>query len=244
LINSLKGELEAVIYKSKSDKGAIEGFARGKNIKRELTEWLSAEEMKGYDIRSLMSRNLFTKKSMQQNYGYFSDKDQYILYRETDRESSFIPNFKDVREKILQEYYEYKAKERQKLLVRNICKNILEGKTTLKDVQKLYDLKLITTKMIKKDEKRVEGIDFEDLPDKAFPLTDKTQLLKLRRDNDYYLVQLEKVGDLDSIELEDGLKKLISSEKSTKMAFYVGTFIASLVRNAKIEKNEEMLNLH
>lgn len=242
-VYTLKGDLEAVIYKAKTDKSVIEKFVKNKDIKGEETKLLSAKNMKGYDLVSLITKNLFAKKNTRQNFGYFTSKNQYILYREKNRENSFIPQFKDVQEKVLEEYYNHRALESQKFIMRNIRKDILEGKATLSDMQKLHNLKLVTTKMIRRDAGNIEAIDFENLSVKVFELTDKSQILKLKHDKDYYLVQLGNVEVFDSVDLEGNLRELILSEKSSKEAFCVGTFIASLVRNAKIEKNEEVLNL-
>ena len=78
---------------------------------------------------------------------------------------------------------------------------------------------------------------------KAFELSDTSQILKFEEKNNYYLIQLERVDKFDDKEFAEKLNELLSAEEETQKTLSLKAFIDSLLRNAKIEKNEDFLNL-
>jgi hypothetical protein len=87
------------------------------------------------------------------------------------------------------------------------------------------------------------GIDKDNqLVNKMFTLTDASQVLQYRHNNDYYLAQLIETAPFSQQAFDQEKDKIAQNQKTNGVRMYAGGFIASLQRSAKIEVDMKMLS--
>lgn len=241
---ALRSDLEALIYAARSDSTVFEKFATNNNLKTHITDWLTKTDGSGYEIDNLLAQKLFSEQRKLNKGGYFVYQGKHILYSMIDKQESIIPLFENVIKNVEDDWYAQKAKSLQVQILKRIKQDAFESKNKLGELAKREECKLITTKMIRPDDEVDDlgnvGILFE----KAFELSDPSQLLQYKNDEDYYITQLVEIEKVN----EDGFTKekkiqIIDGEESHGKSQYSEAFIASLSRNAKIETNKEMLKV-
>jgi len=238
--NSMRADLATVTYKARSDKSAIGKFAKEKGLKEKRTDWLTKKDETGEGIVPQLALKLFSKQK--NKFGYFLDKDDCVLFVETGKEKSSIPSFEKVSKNVLKNYIDTQAEGNAEKFVNQLQKELLTNNITLKKARSKYNLQLIISGLINKSSS-IPGIDVSGLVSKAFELSDTSQILKFEEKNNYYLIQLERVDKFDDKEFAEKLNELLSAEEETQKTLSLKAFIDSLLRNAKIEKNEDFLNL-
>lgn len=125
----------------------------------------------------------------------------------------------------------------------NIAKrSILDKKQNLKSVAESLGSSVIETKSIKKSDKLNDLAIDESFNRIAFMLDSNDQVLSFKDKSNYYLVQLKNIESTNLISFADEKIALIQSEKEKEKGSYLQAFIASLLRNARIEKFEKYLN--
>ena len=232
----LSGDIKTAMYHSKTDKQAIEKYAKSKNLKEMQTSLLSLDSSVGNEIDSMIVERLLGRQH--KKHGYFVTAGKHVIYVMQKKEKSFIPKMKDIKDKIVSDFHKGKAKLSIKKEVGLAKKELLSGKLTLSDVSKKYGLKLIETGLISNTDK-IKGLKVGSrLTQGMFLLNDKYQVLKKKDGVNYYLAQLVSVEDKskDKVDKVDfaGLEKSIENQKS----FVLNAFIASLFRLARIERKE------
>ncbi|HBS48176.1 TPA: hypothetical protein DEO28_03770 [Candidatus Dependentiae bacterium] len=242
LDNTIKSDLEILIRNAREESQVLDRFMKEKGLQFKKTEFLTENEKPADKLETTLIQKIFAKKSAENNFGYFEYNNAFVLYREAARKAKTVLSLSSVRPQVEQDCCKDAGKNKQAELAATIKKQILDHKGSLIDFQKIYGLQLINTGLVKRDSK-VKFEEFEPLLGKAFELSDKGQILELNNKNDIYLVQIENMS-VPSIEMIDReIEKIARSEKESGKATFMNSFVASLLRNAKIEKNEEMLNL-
>ena len=97
-------------------------------------------------------------------------------------------------------------------------------------------LKLFKTGLIKADDQIKEFDKAFGLVEKAFNLIDKSQVLKFKFDSNYLLVKLVQQEKLDLDKFEREKASILQQHDGVHKMLVMGAFIASLTRNARIEK--------
>ncbi len=239
-VNQVRSDLETILHLVKDQSGAIDTFVKEKGFKTEKTGFLERNEA-GYELIATLSRKIFDKKNVSENFGFFEFEGNYILFKEVAREISKIPALEKIRSKVEDDYFIGKADEKAKHFATDLKVSLLSKKKSIEALSKEFKLKLHSTGLIKVSDK-IEGIkNSESLVDKAFDLIDSNLVFLEKIGNNYYLVQLEKVEDVSEAMIIKGVKELDAGERESINSFYLEAFIASLVRAAKIEKYEESL---
>jgi len=77
-----------------------------------------------------------------------------------------------------------------------------------------------------------------------FVISDKNQVLLDVSENDYYLVTLKSEQAADLPQFDDKKSGIEDKEKLKESRKHSNAFIASLLRNAKIDMDKKTLNLH
>jgi hypothetical protein len=77
-----------------------------------------------------------------------------------------------------------------------------------------------------------------------FIISDKKQVLQDVYENDYYLVTLKAVQYDDAQRFEDKKESIKNKENLKESRKHANAFIASLLRNAKIDMDKKVLSLH
>ncbi|MCF7800185.1 peptidylprolyl isomerase [Candidatus Babeliales bacterium] len=249
-LTNLKSDLEKTLYNAKKDKTAIEKFAKDNDFKMEQTGFLTKGKISENKLENILAEKVFgqNKSSVQ---GYFTHENNQILYQLSEVEPSFIPEFEKIEDQVLADYYKDKAKNKIKTEAKKLQLDLMQNKTSasnskMQNLAKTLNFKLIQTGMLKKSDKEaIKKLNLEDnLIERAFILDDPRQVLRFKGDLNIYLVRLKDVEKFELSDFENAKSNLLQSEKMNIKNQYLESFIASLRRNAKIEKVQKMLNVN
>ncbi len=240
----LQGELGIMMHKAREDATALDSFAKAHSLQAKETDWLAEKDITDADIMGQISQRLFSTKKQERAMGHFKTTGNYVIYKLIDTQKSYVPDFVAVKDTVLKNYYKNQATQLQRKAVSQIKMDILNSQTTLKDAATRIGIKVIETGLIQKGD-TVKGFD-EKMPlmSKLFVLTDKKQVLQDMYENDYYLVTLKDVQHDDEQRFEDKKEDIKNKEKLKEARKHTNAFIASLLRNAKIDMDRKVLSLH
>ncbi|MFA5074861.1 MAG: peptidylprolyl isomerase [Candidatus Babeliales bacterium] len=245
-LTNLKSDLEKVLYNTKKDKTAIENFAKNNDLKFEQTAFLTKGIVSENKLENILAEKVFTEGKTSNIQGYFSYEKNQILYQLSKVEPSFIPEFEKIENQVLADYYKNKAKSKIKAEAKKLQLDLIQNKTSIESLAKTLNFKFIQTEMLKKHDK--EGIKKlnleENLIERAFILDDLKEVLRFKGDLNIYLVKLRNVEKFELNDFENAKSNLLQAEKMQIKNQYLESFIASLRRNAKIEKVQKMLNVN
>ena len=235
-LNSLKGDIERVLYETKRDKDAISKFVEKNGLKTEKTEWLTQKDTQGIELKNLLAEKLFPEQKKEIVQGVFTHKDDQVLYRSIEVEKSFIPELTKTEKAVLQNYFRHKAKRKQKVEVRKAKRELLQKKINMEELSKKLNLKLITTGLVSKKDEVDSLKEAKQLIQNAFILDDPFQVLSSRDDSNYYLVKLIESEKIETEVFAEQKRDIKKTEEFKAASLCLEGFIASLLRLAKIEK--------
>ena len=241
-IVTLRGDLEAVLHAAKTDQTIYEKFATDNNLTGADTGWKVKAADAGSELLNVLMQKLFAKQIGFRRGGYFVHRGKHILYQLTEKLESSLPKLEKVKDEVKKDWYKQKAEKQQRELVTTLKQQLLDKKSTLEQVSKKQNLIMITTELVGLREEVKSLKDSGGLVEKAFVLTDPTQVFVHKHDSSYYLVQLlkqETSTEKAKSDTEDSGQKFRTEQKRR----YLDAFIASLFRNARIETNENTLKI-
>jgi peptidyl-prolyl cis-trans isomerase D len=240
----LQGELGIMMHKAREDASALDAFAKDHSLQGNETDWLTEKDITDADVLGQISQRMFSTKKQERALGYFKTTGKYVIYKLIDTQKSYLPNFTVVKDSVLKDYYKNNAIKLQLKAVSQIKSDILNSQTTLKDAATRVGVNVVETGFIKKGDK-VQGFD-EKMPliSKMFVISDKKQVLQDSYENDYYLVTLKAEQADDSQRFEDKKEDIKNKENLKESRKHANAFIASLLRNAKIDMDKKVLSLH
>jgi hypothetical protein len=155
-----------------------------------------------------------------------------------------LPEFKDVKEFVRENYYKDQARQLQQKAVSKAKVDILDSKTMLKDVASRLGVKLIETEFIKKGDKIKDLSKDSPLLNKLFLLSDKKQVLQDMHGDEYYLATLENVQKFDEKLFKEKSQDIKNNEALRGARRQANAFVASSLRNAKIDIDKKALSLY
>lgn len=237
----IQGDLTALMRAAREDDKAIDQFAQEHKLNMKETDWVAEDASKEPGITGLITKRLFSQQKQQNLAGYFLDQDLYVIYKLSDSEKSYIPLLKDVRAKVLSDYYKEKAEKLAKGALKDSRAAVLSKKATLQDLAEKYKATLITTQKVKKGGAMTELAGDGALREKLFTLTDMAQILEYAHKDVFYLAQLKTSEAVEGESFDKEHEKIIKQEKYKANSLHMGAFIASLHRNAKIEIDQKLL---
>lgn len=240
-VSKLKSDLELLMRRSKNDSKGIEKFAETHKLKSHVSDWLNAELAKGYSLQSLLSKKIFEKNKSSANFGYFEYEGKFIIFKEISRAESYIPSFEEIKTKVKEDYWNLEAQKEIKLFAKNAKIKLIAEDTTLENIASSISLPIKTTGLVGINDKVSFLENSQDIINKAFDLNDKSQVLKLKSMPDYYIIQLEKSAPINMENFDKQKDSILSEEFKAKKSLYLRAFIASLVRNARIDQYENSL---
>jgi|GEM_PF-1170732 len=242
-LTSLKGDLEVIVRKSRSDENAINDFVKENKLKATQTDWLTADQGTGYEIEAVLVQRVFSEDKRSKKYGYFVHQGKHVLYVINDVQKSFIPKFEKAEKEIAKDYYSEQGEKTMEEAIQQARVKVLDG-VDFKKVCDEFGVKLVTTKKVKSDESIDEFKDIESLSKKAHGISDVKQVLVYQHEKDAYLIQLvnKEAGSQD--EYAKNKELLVKDHEVSKKQLYFEAFIASLRRNAKIEIYKNMVTTY
>ena len=237
-LNQLKGDLEAVMHNVKSNGKAFDEFVTQRGLKVSTSDVLSSQDGQEDGFEGKLVERLFGKSSTK-GVGYFSHRDEYVIYQVIATEKSTIPSFSTNEKKVTEDFLAQAAADQLKHFVKSAKGSVLEGKREL-DSYKAEGFNVVETGMLKKGESLDSFKEVPGLADKAFLLDDKGQVLEFRSKGDTYLIQLVNIDTSKDSKIARAAK----AQRSNEGRALVHGFIASLQRNAKITVNETLMNAY
>ncbi|GMU19391.1 MAG: hypothetical protein AMXMBFR12_05830 [Candidatus Babeliales bacterium] len=222
-------------------KAAIVELSKNKGGIDEAFKDLIADE-------SLLSKTAF--KLRKNDSAYFIDKNEVPKYADKIRgyaitlveiKNSFLPALEVQKERVLQDYYVDKAQRELNTIVARVNKEGLykELKNELK-FEKTGMLRHSHTAKEEDTEKQAlikKGVDLG----KMFQLENIGGVTAYQNNKNAYIIRLDEVAPFDAVLFETKKKELQSGLSSQKKSLTMAGFVASLYRNAKINRNESLI---
>ncbi|MBU1008363.1 SurA N-terminal domain-containing protein [Candidatus Dependentiae bacterium] len=241
----LRGDLEAVMRTSKTEKEIFEKFTSSNKIKVNETDWLTKDDAKGYELLDTIAQKMFSERTGDLSYGYFVHRGKHILYKEVEKKNSFIPSYEKVAGMVEDDWYEEKARDLQKKTVKELRKELFSKNDPIESVAGEHGFKVVKTALLKQGDEVDALREAGDLLSEAFGLTDQSQVLAHQHKSDSFLVKLsgqENVGQEKEVAAAKRETVFEAQESAAKQRYLAG-FIASLQRNATIDVREDILKL-
>lgn len=236
---NLGADLSELARKSRADDALINDFFKKLNAKEATTDWITKTASKGYDIAGKVGEKLFDKAKKKLNFGYFTHENNYVFFKETDRNESKIPQFEAIKDQVMTDYYTDESLRAIKTFVKQSRSNILAGTQSMDEVAKLVKTTPLITEKVSQGATLKDVSEAKKLLERAFMLNDtQHQLLKMRTDNGYYLVTLLEATPFDEAGFLAEQEKLKNIDNQSQKKHYYPAFVASLARNATIKTNK------
>lgn len=240
----LKGDFEIMLHQARAGEKTIADFTKELSLEKKESDWLTRDDGEKKDTMGLIADFIFGIRKRQNRNGYFFNDGKYTVYQIIETKKSFIQEYDSVKSKVQETYTKKKAQSNLKSFAAEARSLIFNKKTTLIDFATKHNLKIIQSENIEIGGK-IEGIsDMGDLTQKIFTLTDPSQILYYRHENQSFLIQLkeQKASNLDVFESER--LKIAKNEKFKNSTIHISAFIASLQKNAKIEVDKNVLKTY
>lgn len=241
--NVLRSDLELMVRAAKEDVSVIDRFVAKHGLEGKTSSMLveGDREIKPTSFDGLLSNALFSKQRKESPVGYFMQEKEFVIYKKIETEKSYIPALDIIKQTVSADYYKQKGAElRSKELV-EAKKALLAKKTTLQEVAKEYNGKLVDIPLRKKmpniKELGNSGLRGETL----FALSDTTQVLLIVSPQLTILAQCTAIEPKKPEELEKVRAGTRKKEKNMAESMNLAAFIASLNRNAKIETDSRVM---
>ena len=240
-LNGLRADIQRVLYESRTDNQAPLKFVKENKLPKKETGLVVFQDSQGDKLENILIEKVFTNKRKAGEFGSFIYKDDRVLYQVVDIQKSFIPPFKKVESDVLADLYKDMAKKALKIDIKKAKRALINKQKTIKNIASADSLKLVTTKSIKQTDE-LKDLDLDgSFVKRIFVLNSPDQALTYRKDSDYYLVQFKDIEQTTLLPFADEKDKIISTEKNRDKGLYLQGFIASLLRNARIEKLENFM---
>jgi peptidyl-prolyl cis-trans isomerase D len=240
----LQGDLGLMMHKAIEDANALEKYAKEHSLLTKETGWISESDITDADTKGQLAQRLFSAKKQERSRGYFKTTGKYIIYQVSEHQKSYLPNSSDVKNTVINDFFDEQAKQLQQKTVSQIKTDILNSKITLKDAATRKGFKVFDTGFVKKGDK-IQGLNEKmSLLNRIFMLSDSNQVLQDLYEDDYYLVVLKDTQKTEESKFEEAKIDLLNREKLKESRKMTQAFIASLLRNAKIDIDKKALSMH
>lgn len=235
-LERLKSDLATVLHKVKENPEAFNDFAAERNLKVEETELIDKSAMNKPDFTGKIAEQLFSSSKSKAARGYFFSGSDYVLYTLIDEQKSHVLEYKVVQQSVIDRYVAARAQENMMKDCRTLKEKVLHEGMLFADLAQQPGVRVVETGLIGADEQVAALKDFKQLAARAFQIHDKSLILMHPMNHDLCLVQLiEEQLDADKDQVEK-IQSEIKKENSYQAHNHVNSFIASLERNAKIER--------
>ncbi len=206
-----------------------------------------AKEKQGKDqgaVEVTSSNSVLSKTAFRlQNHetSYYHEGNQGMLVTVLGIKESFAPPLEQIKARVTQDYYADAAKKElanildaiQKTGSINAYKDLVVFEKTgfLRHSQEAKDEEPVKQALIKR------GFDLG----KMFQLENKGGLSTYERNGSGYIIRLDEIAPFDATLFEQKKKELMANLLQEKKSLSMAGFVASLYRNAKINKNESLI---
>lgn len=239
----LRSHLERIRKDAANNPELIKEITSAAESHKEVRDALESDA-NSYELEGQVIHNGYALRGVQ-SYGFFMHENSYVLLQLADKQGSYVPAYKDVKDKVEQDLYAQKAHALSQKVSAAVRADLLRGDAGNK-VADAHDVNYDTSDAIGVTElnahpfKKASG-----LLKKAFKLNNTGQVLMHAAGDDVYLVTLREVDQQSLDDLAGGVDSAahIGSEIEAQSGLLSRGFIASLRRSAKIDVNEKVLQL-
>jgi len=169
-------------------------------------------------------------------YGFFLHEGSYVLYRFDEKRASYIPSYKDVAEKVSEDFFVKKAHERVAAQAKKMHAAALAGSALSQVAQEQGFTVERCDDIASSDRTTAPFRDADGLLEKAFALRSERQALMHTTGKDAYVATL-----LSSSTSDDKTEDESGAITTLESGAFSQSFIASLLRSATIETDRAMM---
>lgn len=239
----VRNDLESLMRGIKEDEKTLDKFIQQHNLTVKETGLLEEDSVSSKGIDSVFAKKLFSKNKNSSGIGYFLHEDNYVIYKISKIEKSYVPTFSEIKNKLLNDYYQEKAEKLAKNMLKDLRVALLNKKTTLDAIAQEYKVNVTHTAAVKKGSTLPELSGDGALRERLSLLTDSDQVLEYMHKNTLYLAQISRLGASEEAAFKEQSEKIIKQEKYKTKKLHQSAFIASLYRNAKIVIDQKSLEV-
>ncbi len=240
-LTAVRSELETLTRSMREDAKALDRFVERYHAKTKETDLMTEQDSNRSGIEAQLARHLFSPHKRQSTFGYFVEKDVYVLYQLAEVKKSYIPAFKDIKGKVMDDFYAAKTEALAKNSLKDARAAILAKKMTLEQFAEQQGRKVIKTTNVRKNDTIPELKINPAIKEKMFMLSDPSQVLEFKDKDTFYLAQVRDMQAPKDAISDQERSKIIKQEKYKANMQHLSAFIASLYRNATIETDKAIL---
>ncbi len=210
---------------------ALEQFIKQKGGKSETIKKRIKDD-------SELAQTLFRLKKDDTNF--FIDDQTGIAIKLIDIQERYLPELNTIKDTVTNDLYEHRAAQKLQQGLEQAKKQA--ATVPLAELKKSLNAQLEQTGWLKQDDTQLEALQKKGVPtSQMLPMEKVGMVLTHQGKRDGYLVRIDELEAFDAEQFNAKKKELEQALATERMRLLEEGFVASLYRNATIERNESIL---
>ena len=226
-----RAEIEKLSRSAYENPESFKDFVSERGLELNSATYSEAELKIFESVKDSLVKHIFDWKRDLPYVGYIATDDGYTVFLLDSVKKAEPKKFDEIKKELKSAYIEQEATKRSKTVSLKLKRDVLSKKLDLVDVAKEHEFKLIESGFMAHGDELKKPSNASGLLPEALKLTSGSQALLFSSSKDSFLVQLaEEENDAKTSKSEE----TGTSEEKVE-GDYIEGFIASLLRDAKIE---------
>ncbi len=225
-VERFASDMRTLIHKNSKD--AVQAFIKEKNGKESVASDILATP-------AVLNKTVFSLKNG--DSGYFQENGQGTLVTVTQVKAATVPALESIKERVKEDYYKDEAAKLVKERLAGISKSGDFGSAKAEKTGWLRHSKDFSADKQELQNLQNKGIDLNTI----FQLENKGSIATFERNGNGYAVRLDEVAAFEPAAYQEKRSTIAAELEQQKKSLATAGFVASLYRNAKINKNESQI---
>ncbi len=225
-VERFASDMRTLIHQNSKD--AVQAFIKEKNGKESVVSDLLANP-------AVLNKTVFSLKNG--DSGYFQENGHGTLVTVTQVKPATVPALENIKERVKEDYYKDEA---AKLIKERLASMSKSGDFGLAKAEKTGWLR--HSKDFNGDKQELQNLQSKGIDLNAiFQLENKGAIATFERNGNGYAVRLDEVAAFEPAAYQEKRPTIAAELEQQKKSLATAGFVASLYRNAKINKNESQI---
>lgn len=225
-VERFASDMRSLIHQNSKD--AVQAFIKEKNGKESVATDILATP-------AVLNKTVFSLKNG--DSGYFQENGQGTLVTVTNIKTASVPALETIKERVKEDYYKDEAAKLVKERLAGISKSGDFGSAKAEKTGWLCHSKDFSADKQELQNLQSKGIDLNTI----FQLENKGSIATFERNGNGYAVRLDEVAAFEPAAYQEKRSTIAAELEQQKKSLATAGFVASLYRNAKINKNESQI---
>lgn len=225
-VERFASDMRTLIHQNSKD--AVQAFIKEKNGKESVVSDLLANP-------AVLNKTVFSLKNG--DSGYFQENGHGTLVTVTQVKPATVPALENIKERVKEDYYKDEA---AKLIKERLASMSKSGDFGLAKAEKTGWLR--HSKDFNGDKQELQNLQSKGIDlNTIFQLENKGAIATFERNGNGYAVRLDEVAAFEPAAYQEKRPTIAAELEQQKKSLATAGFVASLYRNAKINKNESQI---